>query len=423
MGSRIITLQRQARELGRLRTGTFNGKFPQRSNTWILSSHSRDYIEAAAAEWGGEVEPYQPQGNGASQWRVITEARAIPAILPPGDPLSQAYEVWSRGGCARRCNGEYEQINDTGCFCVAQWGEDFHQVKPGRSVDDQPCQMTTRLSVILPDMPDLGSWRLETKSYYSASELAATVDVLKGQLGQAAMVPVALRIEQRTRVAGGKTKQYPVIAMELRGATAGQVMAGQVPTAEVAAPASQGPAAVGSQDQAPALPSAPSTPARDWLAEVAAAESLEELRALYQEANREGAPAEMAAAMTRRANELAATKEPAPAVAPAPEPTPEPEPAPAPVEDGGDADAAWMACVSATPDGWSTTDLMEAFADRHEGLTAETATAAQLTQFAKDLRGGWVSKAGAPASATPTVDALKAKAAAKDAETGDKPPF
>ena len=414
MGSRIITLQRQARELGRLRTGTFNGKYPQRSETWVITSHSRDYIEAAAETWGGDVEEWKPQGAGAKQWRVITEAKAIPAILPPGDPLSQAYESWSRGGCARRCDGQVEQINDTACVCIAQWGPDFHLTAPR----DAACKMTTRLSVILPDMPDLGSWRVETHSYYSASELAATVDVLKGQLGQAAMVPVALRIEQRTRVAQGKTKQFPVIAMELRGATAGQVMAGQVPTAEVAAPASQGPAAVGAQDQAPALPSAP---ARDWLAEVAAAESLDALRSLYQEANRVGAPAEMADAMKARATELAAA--PAPAVEPAPEPAPEPEPAPAPAEDEGDADAAWMACVSATPDGWSTTDLMEAFADRHEGLTAETATASQLAQFAKDLRGGWVKKAGSPKSATPTVDALKAKAAATEAATGDEPPF
>lgn len=425
MGSRIITLQRQARELGRLRTGTFNGKYPQRSNTWILTSHSRDYIEAAAAEWGGDVEPYQPQGNGASQWRVITEARAIPAILPPGDPLSQSYEVWSRGGCARRCNGEYEQINDRPCFCLAQWGENFHQVTPGRSVDEQPCQMTTRLSVILPDMPDLGSWRLETKSYYSASELAATVDVLKGQLGTAAMVPVALRIEQRTRVAQGKTKQYPVIAMELRGATAGQVMAGQIPTTETA-PAAQGPAAVGAPEQAPALPSAPT---RDWLAEVAAADSLDALRALYQKASREGAPAEMADAMKRRAAELAEVSSDGRASRPAPVPATAAHEesarsrGPVPSENDGDVDAAWMACVSAAPDGWSTSDLMEAFVARHDGLLADDATAAQLTQFAKGLKGGWVDKVDESKSSTPMLDALKEKAAAKVAATGDEIPF
>lgn len=418
MGSRIITLQRQARELGRLRTGTFNGRYPQRSETWVITSHSRDYIEAAAETWGGDVEEWKPQGAGAKQWRVITEAKAVDAILPPGDPLSQAYEQWTRGGCARRCDGQVEQLSDSSCLCVQDWGPDFHLTAP----KDAACKMTTRLSVILPDMPDLGAWRLETHSYYSASELAATVDVLKGQLGAAAMVPVALRIEQRTRVSQGKTKQFPVIAMQLRGATAGQVMAGQIPTAEVAAPAGQAPAVAGAE--APAAIEAPApapAPSRDWLAEVRAAASLDDLRALYAEAKQEGAPAEMADAMKARANELAARPAPAAASEPAPEETPAPTPA---APDDGDTDAAWMACVSATPDGWSTTDLLDAFAVRYDGLLADDATAVQLNQYAKDLRAGLVVRAGQPEKAgTPTLDALKERAAAAAPPADGQPPF
>jgi hypothetical protein len=409
MGSRIITLQRQARELGRLRTGTFNGRYPQRSETWVITSHSRDYIEAAAETWGGDVEEWKPQGAGAKQWRVITEARAINAILPPGDPLSQAYESWSRGGCTRRCDGQVEQINDTACVCVATWGPDFHQVAP----KDKACKMTTRLSVILPDMPDLGSWRVETHSYYSASELAATVDVLKGQLGQAAMVPVALRIEQRTRVANGETKHFPVVAMELRGATAGQVMAGQIPTTEISAPAAPGPAAV-EGSSAPALPAAPAElPAapRDWLAEVRAAASLDDLRALYKEAAAQGAPDGLAAAMKARADELA--------TAPAPAPAPAPVEAPAAEQDGGDADAVWMQCVNAAPAGWTTTELMDAYSVRNDGALADDATAAQLQKFLGDLVSGRVGP-----SSTPTLDALKQKAADQAPPAGDdKPPF
>ncbi|GAA1455411.1 hypothetical protein [Nocardiopsis tropica] len=421
MGSRIITLQRQARELGRLRTGTFNGRYPQRSETWVITSHSRDYIEAAAETWGGDVEEWKPQGAGAKQWRVITEARAINAILPPGDPLSQAYESWSRGGCTRRCDGQVEQINDTACVCVATWGPDFHQVAP----KDKACKMTTRLSVILPDMPDLGSWRVETHSYYSASELAATVDVLKGQLGQAAMVPVALRIEQRTRVANGETKHFPVVAMELRGATAGQVMAGQIPTAEVASPAGQAPA-VGAGDAPAALPPAPG---RDWVAEVRAAASLDDMRALYAEAGKAGAPDELAvamrAAMKARADQLAEQSSDGRAARPAPEPETAP-PAPASsADEAADTDAAWLACVSATPDGWSTTDLLDAFAVRYDGLLADDASAVQLNQYAKDLRAGLVVRAGQPErSGTPTLDALKDRAADQAPPPGDDtPPF
>ena len=123
MGSRIRTLQLQARELGRLRTGTFEkpagGKGrPTRSKTWIVTSPAERYIEAAAAEWGGKVEKWQPQGNGAQQFRVVTEAVAIDAILPPRDSLMQAYEMWSAGGIARKCDGVDEALSDGPCQCI-----------------------------------------------------------------------------------------------------------------------------------------------------------------------------------------------------------------------------------------------------------------------------------------------------------------
>src|SRR4051812_41578546 len=110
--SRLINRQRQLAEQGRLRLGYTvpipdkPGKSrPVRSETWILTSHSREHIDHAAQMWGGDVEEWQPMGNGSKQWRVITHAKAIDAILPPGDPLTQAYETWSKGGCQRRCDG------------------------------------------------------------------------------------------------------------------------------------------------------------------------------------------------------------------------------------------------------------------------------------------------------------------------------
>ena len=143
-------------------------------------------------------------------------------------------------------------------------------------------------------------------------------------------------------------------------------------------------------------PSAPAAPSRDWLAEVRAAGSLDDLRALYTEASKEGAPPEMAEAMKARANELAAAPAPAPAAA---------------VEPGPDVDALWMQCVAAAPDGWSTTDLVKAFEARHH-VPADDGTAAQFAEFLAALKDG---TAVAPKSETPTLDALKEKAAAAEA--------
>ncbi|MFI0915218.1 recombination directionality factor [Streptomyces abikoensis] len=226
MGSRILTLQRQARELGRLRTGYTDGKRPVRSRTWVVSSHAEHYVQAAADAWGGTVEEWQPLGNGAPQYRVITEAESIDALLPSGDPLSQYNELWSGGGCQRRCDGQTEQLTRQSCLCARQFGEEWYLQPKGRV-----CSATSRLAVVLPDMPDVGTWRCETHSFYAANEWSGTVDMVLSGTGGKGLVPVALRIEPRQRVANGQTKKFPVVVVEIRGITPRQALTGPLPTA------------------------------------------------------------------------------------------------------------------------------------------------------------------------------------------------
>lgn len=283
MAGRILTMQRQARELGRLRTGLTNGNHPVRSDTWIVTSHAPHYLEAAAKLWGGKVERWQPLGSGSQQWRVITTAKSIDAILPPGDPLSQANEMWSKGGCARRCDGVTEQLSDRPCLCLAQHGENWFERKKGTV-----CAPTTRLNVMLPDLPDLGVWRMETHGYYAANEIAGQIDMLLSATGGKALVPVALRIEPRQRVANGETKKFPVIVVEVRGMTARQALAGQVPQIAIEG----GMAAVPERTAIEAAPKAPapSGPSQDFLKLASEVRTAEEVAALHDQAKAEGAP-------------------------------------------------------------------------------------------------------------------------------------
>ncbi|WP_367140406.1 MULTISPECIES: recombination directionality factor [Streptomyces] len=246
MGSRILTLQRQARELGRLRTGWSvpnadpkKRPRPVKSKTWVISSHAEHYVEAAAAAWGGKVERWQPQGSGAPQFRVITEAERIDALLPQGDPLSQHNEMWNKGGCMRRCDGQTEQISGRPCLCLAQFGEEWHQQPKGNV-----CAATSRLSVVLPDMPDVGVWRAETHSFYAANEWSGTIDLVLSGTGGKGMVPVSLRIEPRSRVAAGQTKHFPVVVVEIRGITPRQALTGPLSTALALDPAGGAPLAI-----------------------------------------------------------------------------------------------------------------------------------------------------------------------------------
>lgn len=299
--SRILNRQRQLAEQGRLRLGlvvaTANGRSrPKASTTWILTSHSREHIEKAASLWGGEVEEWQPQGNGAKQWRVITTSTEIDAILPPGDPLSQAYEMWNKGGCVRRCDGVTEQLSGSPCPCFAQFGDEWHEQKQGTV-----CDSKSRLKVLLPDMPGLGSWRVETGSYYATDEIAGMVDFIRASVGDSVMVPVKLRIEPRTRVAGGQTKQFTVPVLDLRGVTAGALVSGAYTDIKQV----EGVRASG----APALEAAPAARV-DWRAAVDAVPDLTALQGLWREAKAAGALSdELAEYLKSKAAELTPTPE------------------------------------------------------------------------------------------------------------------
>lgn len=230
MGNRLLNMQRQVRELGRLRTGYTGPRGPVRSKTWIVTSAQRECLDVAAELWGGTVERWTPQNGSDQQWKLTTERDTLEGFLPPGDPLTQANEMWNRGGATRRCNGEVESKSGQPCLCRAQFGEEYY-----RRTVREVCKPYSQLNVMLLQLPDLGVWRHVTKSFYAAGEIAGMVDLIKAQVGVDVMVPIRLRIDQRKKVADGTTTPYPVPVIEIRGASAGQILAGDVPSLAVTA--------------------------------------------------------------------------------------------------------------------------------------------------------------------------------------------
>ncbi|WP_327066770.1 recombination directionality factor [Kitasatospora sp. NBC_01302] len=375
MAGRILTMQRQARELGRLRSGEYNGKYPTTSETWIVTSHAPHYLEAAASLWGGRVERWQPLGSGSQQWRVVTKAKSIDAILPPGDPLSQANEMWSKGGCARRCDGVTEQLSDRPCLCLAQHGEGWFERKKGTV-----CSPTTRLNVMLPDLPDLGVWRMETHGYYAANEIAGQIDMLLSATGGKALVPVSLRIEPRQRVANGETKKFPVIVVEVRGMTARQALAGQVPQIAI-----EGGKAAVPERAAIEAPAAPVGPPKDFLVLARAAQSPQEFEAIVTEAKDAGAPADylarLAAVGDEKRTAAVSSQRRAPQAEPAEEII-EPEIVYDPTD-------VWFQIVAAAgARGWSTDQIEEQFAEFSGGTMPGSAETSQLRAFLNRLKAG-----------------------------------
>ncbi|MFJ6935727.1 hypothetical protein [Streptomyces sp. NPDC101132] len=271
MGSRLLNIQRRTAEHGRLRTGYTQGKTPKRSSTWIVTSHSEEHVRRAAELWGGTPEPWTPLNQSTAQWRVTTDAASIEAIITPGDPLSQYNEMWSAGGCQRRCDGQTEQLTRQPCLCARQFGENWHTQPKGRV-----CSTTSRLSVMLPDLSGMGMWRAETHSFYAASEWGGMVDMVLAGTDGRGFVPVTLRIEPRQVVRDGQTKKFPVVVVELRGITPRQALTGPLSAATALDPS-------GSRAVA-----AIEAPRPDYLAEAEAALSSDDVRDVWRRAREAG---------------------------------------------------------------------------------------------------------------------------------------
>ena len=271
MGSRLLNIQRKAAEHGRLRTGYTQGNRPMRSPNWVITSHSEEHVRAAAELWGGTAETWKPLNSTIEQWRVITKTATIEALITPGDPLNQYNELWSGGGCQRRCNGQTELLSQQACICAAQFGEDWHQQRKGTV-----CSTTSRLNVMLPDLSGMGMWRAETHSFYAASEWGGMVDMVLAGTDGRGFVPVNLRIEPRQVVRDGKTKKFPVVVVELRGVTPRQALAGPMTAAVALDPAPGGAVA------------AIEAPRPDYLAEAEGSLTSDDVRDVWRRARAVG---------------------------------------------------------------------------------------------------------------------------------------
>lgn len=268
MGSRLRNIQRRAAEHGRLRTGYTQGNRPVRSATWVVTSHSEEHVRTAAELWGGEPEAWKPLNSTIEQWRVITKASSIEALITPGDPLNQYNEMWSKGGCQRRCDGATELLSRQPCLCLARFGEDWHQQKKGTV-----CSATSRLNVMLPDLSGMGLWRAETHSFYAASEWGGMVDMVLAGTNGDGFVPVTLRIEPRQVVRDGETKKFPVVVVELRGVTPRQALSGPLSTALALDPSGAGQAVAAIE-----------APRPDYLAEAEGALTADDVGDVYRRA-------------------------------------------------------------------------------------------------------------------------------------------
>lgn len=201
----IVDLGIRLRELGRLRLGRDAGDRPEALEVWRLTSPHEDLLIAAAELYGpATLNPWQ------DGYELITAVSELPVLVPVQDlTAGQWFELWQGSTISRRCDGvNLVELDSNGhpipapaagpCLCEP---------------DARECKPTTVLRVVLPELPDLGVWRLVTRSIYAALELPGAVNLLVqahgGELG-----PGILSIESR-RGAQRRPFMVPVLRSTL----------------------------------------------------------------------------------------------------------------------------------------------------------------------------------------------------------------
>jgi hypothetical protein len=176
----IKTLPNRYPELGRLRLGekSTDPKKPGKPlDNWRLTSPDKGLLMAMGGIYGikGEIKPWEK-----GQFEVVIDSNEIDVMLP-ADPWSAYYELWTKAGCQRRCDGQTAMVpykdpeggglDNVDCVCLSE-GK-----MPGTGLD--VCSPNGRLSVVMLDTPGVGVWLMTTSSINACMEIEAQVELLE----------------------------------------------------------------------------------------------------------------------------------------------------------------------------------------------------------------------------------------------------
>lgn len=381
----IKTLQQQQAQVGRIRIGQQvegkNGKSrPEKLDRFRFTTPSRALADAVAKQYGGTVEPWQPEGRPA-EFEIVSDARTLPVLVPPR-PVSQWFEMWSGAGCQRRCDGETETLSGDACKCPLDVLERADEAAKGRA-----CKATTRLKVMLPEIPGIGVWRLDSHGYYAAIELPQTADFLGAVTDAGGYIRATLALEERVvKRPGVGVRHFLVPALhvdvtpEALMAGAGTALAGPA-AAAIAAGAGQ---PVPEQAALPAgqVPPEQVQRAQDIADRSQKATSRDDIAALWKEAG--PALLDVHAADVDRVMQPLGQMLQARGRALA-----------EPASDTVDIDGLWQEVINAAADMAEDFDVDADFTRWSDGTTTNAATAEQLGAYLSDLRGRVPAGAGA----------------------------
>jgi len=239
------------------------GTRPEKLDVFRLSSPSKSIIEHIAEMYGGAVEE-MTEGN--DKWQVTTNAEELEILVPP-QAVTTSLELWNRGNrCERRCDGEtIEEKSGRPCLCKAD--------------GVQRCVLTTRLTVMLADIPSLGYWLLTSRGVNAFKNLPGRAE-FANMAGP--YVAATLYLQEGRSIVDGDavTFMVPLLRIEGEGATAEERL---TPRKVIAGLAASRLAISAGASQALDGP-----PASDYLTRARAATSTDEVKKIWEEAQKVG---------------------------------------------------------------------------------------------------------------------------------------
>ena len=376
----ILDLQMRMRQLGEIRIGhvvagtSKAGKAytrPAKLDKFRFTSASREILASVAELYGGEVKPWTPANGGPSEFEVYSTTSRLPVLIPPRDAVSQWYELYAGSKCQRRCDGHTEHKSDRPCMC---------------DPDDRECAITTRVNVMLRDVPALGQWLLVSKGYHAAVTLPPAAELLAKAGGY---VAGWLGMEEKSAIVKDKPARFMVPTLDVE-ITPTALMAGNITGAPAAV--AKGPERVAITGGRP-----------DYAALAAVATTPEEVAALWKQAvHAEHMDDALAAVLKARGEQLRAEEVsdeagesgwreepnqdgPPPAVA-GPDEVVDAEIV---HDDPAEVQGLWFQVIAAAGAHGLTTEQVEhGFAQRHGGAHPSGATVAQMTGYLAAVKAG-----------------------------------
>lgn len=210
-------------QAGRIRLGQKGKSGPKAIAEFRFTAPIEAPLLKIAELYGGTPRPWS-EPRSTDRYEIYTGAQEISVVLPP-DPLDVTYEMWSKAGRARRCDGI-----TCGIYVPTEEGADLVEV-PCKCAEAKilDCKVKLRLNVILPEVRGLGLWRLDSSSEYAAREMPGIVEAITALDGGQGMVRALLRVEQRhgTKITarGVQTRHYNVPVIDF-AASLDEIVAG-----------------------------------------------------------------------------------------------------------------------------------------------------------------------------------------------------